>query len=140
MLNVNSKTKKFIDQIYDNAIQPNTQHIIDLLKLNGDDMLYLYEAADKKREKTMGNTVYLRGIIEFSNKYNLPFKTINATELSEVEGVENPSDIVLKYIGTPSVSEASALYFSKAKKLLIPKQKFKLLDKNMTCAVCKVHS
>ena len=53
-----------------------------------------------------------------------------AEELSQVE-VPNPSDTVLKHVGTPSVCEAAAILGSNHGKLIIPKVK----GKNWTAAL-----
>lgn len=45
----------------------NKQEIIYLLKTKDEELNLLYQVADRVREKYMGDTVYLRGIIEFSN-------------------------------------------------------------------------
>jgi cobalt-precorrin 5A hydrolase len=49
--------------------------------------------------------------------------------------VPNPSDIVKKYEGTASVSEAASL-ISSSGNLIVPKQKF---PPNLTVAVAKVN-
>jgi cobalt-precorrin 5A hydrolase len=53
--------------------------------------------------------------------------------LQSVEGVQNPSKVVEKWVGTPSVSEAAALKSSGSKDLLIPKVK----SKRATLAVAR---
>jgi cobalt-precorrin 5A hydrolase len=80
------------------------------------------------------------GFIELSKKYNWEIKSFGAEELDKVEGIENPSEIVKKYVGTKSVGEASALLCSGASKLLLPKQKFSLSSegKNLTMAVARI--
>ncbi|MCM8533665.1 MAG: cobalamin biosynthesis protein, partial [Lentisphaeraceae bacterium] len=40
--------------------------------------------------------------LELSKKYNWPFITYTAEELDVVEGIENPSEVVKKYVGTRS--------------------------------------
>lgn len=79
-------------------------------------------------------------LIQLSEKYNIPFITYSGAELDVVEGIENPSDVVKKYVGTRSVAEAACLLHSGATKLLMPKTPFKKEDggKNMTCAIARV--
>ena len=77
-----------------------------------------------------------KGIIKYAKKNKIPFTTTSANKLKDIKGIENPSEVVMKYICTPSVAEAASLFFSKSSCLLVPKQKFNNLGKNMTCAVC----
>lgn len=80
-------------------------------------------------------------LLELSKKYNWKLHTFTAEELDEVEGIENPSETVKKYVGTRSVGEAACLLLAETNKLLMPKTKFKLTDdgKNMTLAVARVN-
>jgi cobalt-precorrin 5A hydrolase / precorrin-3B C17-methyltransferase len=48
------------------------------------------------------------GILELCEEYNFPLKTFNAEELKNID-VPNPSNIVKKEVGTPSVAEACAI-------------------------------
>ncbi|MEM7553502.1 MAG: precorrin-3B C(17)-methyltransferase [Cyanobacteria bacterium P01_A01_bin.84] len=79
------------------------------------------------------------GLLEFCKQRNLPLKTFPGDILKQVK-VPNPSNVVAKEVGTPSVAEASALYASTLysvpegtqesinldNNLLIPKQIFRL--------------
>ena len=67
------------------------------------------------------------GLLEFCKQRNLPLKTFPKELLNQVT-VPNPSNIVAKEVGTPSVAEASALYASQntTSQLIIPKQIFRL--------------
>jgi cobalt-precorrin 5A hydrolase len=80
------------------------------------------------------------GFLELSKKYNWKIRSFQAEELDRVEGVENPSEIVKKYVGTKSVGEAAALLCSGATKLLLSKRKFSLSSegKNLTMAVARI--
>ncbi|OGI09417.1 MAG: [FeFe] hydrogenase H-cluster radical SAM maturase HydE [Candidatus Margulisbacteria bacterium GWF2_35_9] len=51
----------------DQNIGLNKQDIMSLLQSSDTDTQLLYEKADELRAKYMGNAVYLRGIVEFSN-------------------------------------------------------------------------
>ena len=64
----------------------------------------------------------VKGLQEFSRHYNIPIQVFDKNKLNEVR-VPNPSEMVLRYEGTASVSEASALVASQGN-LIIPKQKF----------------
>ncbi len=45
----------------------NKTEIITLLKAQGNELVDLYQKADKTRQKCVGDEIYLRGILEFSN-------------------------------------------------------------------------
>ena len=49
-----------------------------------------------------------RGILQLSHQLNLPLYTFTAAELSPIK-VPNPSDVVEREVGTPSVAEAAAI-------------------------------
>ena len=71
-------------------------------------------------------------------------KTINyypATELAKVE-VPNPSEVVMKYVGTPAVSEAAAILAAETtmEELLVEKLKYRGDDgKNATISIVKAN-
>ena len=91
-----------------------------------------FVSVDKKADEV--------ALIELSDKYDIPFITFSAEELDVVEGIENPSEVVKKYVGTRSVAEAASLLYAKSTKLLMPKRAFKLDGggKNMTCAITRI--
>ena len=91
-----------------------------------------FTSVDKKADEV--------ALIELAKKYEVPFITYPAEELDVVEGIENPSDVVKKHVGTRSVAEAACLLNSGATKLLMPKTAFKLEEdgKNMTCAIARI--
>jgi len=70
----------------------------------------------------------------FSDKYGIPLEYIDKEKLDKVT-VPNPSDVVKKYEGTSSVSEASSI-LSSGGKLVVKKQKF---PPNLTVAVSRVN-
>jgi cobalt-precorrin 5A hydrolase len=70
----------------------------------------------------------------FSDKYGIPLECIDKEKLDKVT-VPNPSDIVKKYEGTSSVSEASSILSSRGE-LVVKKQKF---PPNLTVAICRVN-
>ena len=74
------------------------------------------------------------GLIELSQEWNLPLKTFPAEVLRSVS-VPNPSPVVEREVGTPSVAEAASLCAAKnltlrgeelTERLLVPKQIFRL--------------
>jgi cobalt-precorrin 5A hydrolase len=78
--------------------------------------------------------IKIKGLDQFSRDYDIPLILFGKDELDRVS-VPNPSDIVKKFEGTMSVSEASSLLCSKGT-LLISKQKF---PPNLTIAVARVN-
>ncbi|MCH2205443.1 MAG: cobalamin biosynthesis protein [Lentisphaerales bacterium] len=81
-----------------------------------------------------------KALLELSEKNNWPFVTYTPEELDVVEGIENPSEVVKKYVGTRSVAEAACLLQAGAKKLVMPKKAFQLEEggKNMTMAIARI--
>ena len=66
-----------------------------------------------------------KGILELAEEKNLPIKFFSKEDLSKII-VPNPSNVVQKEIGTPSVAEASCLLAAgKESKLLEEKRIFK---------------
>jgi cobalt-precorrin 5A hydrolase len=76
----------------------------------------------------------IKGLQQLSEKSSIPIETFEKKELLHIL-VPNPSDIVKKYEGTASVSEAASL-ISSSGNLIVPKQKF---PPNLTVAVAKVN-
>jgi cobalt-precorrin 5A hydrolase len=75
----------------------------------------------------------VKGLKEFSEQKNIPIALFEKDELNKV-GVPNPSQTVLDYEGTASVSEASAILASRGN-LVIPKQKF---PPDLTVAIARI--
>ncbi|WP_153914569.1 cobalamin biosynthesis protein [Shewanella sp. TC10] len=73
-----------------------------------------------------------QGIIALSDQLGVKFNSYHADELSQVEGVENPSPTVMRCVGVPSVAEAACLFAASATQLLAPKFKFKADGYNCT--------
>ncbi len=73
------------------------------------------------------------GLDDFCTENGLPLLLFSKTELNEIH-VPNPSDLVGRYEGTSSVSEASSLAASKGI-LIVPKQKF---PPDLTVAISRV--
>ena len=87
---------------------------------------------DKKREEP--------AFLKLSQKYKWPLRCFTAEELDAVDGIENPSQTVKKFVGTRGVSEPAALLASGAEKLLVPKRIYTEPDagRSMTLAVARI--
>jgi cobalt-precorrin 5A hydrolase len=70
----------------------------------------------------------------FSDKHGIPLEFYDKGELDKIM-VPNPSDVVKKYEGTSSVSEASSI-LSSGGELIVTKQKF---PPNLTVAVSRIN-
>ena len=80
------------------------------------------------------------GLLELAKKHQWPMHFFNAEQLSEIE-VPSPSEVVKKYMGTPSVSEAAAILAAKTdmKDLVLEKYKFRGDDnKNATVSIVRL--
>lgn len=77
--------------------------------------------------------VDVKGLRDFSKENNIPLYLYSKDDLARID-VPNPSDIVKKYEGVASVSEASSLLYSRGT-LEVSKQKF---PPNLTIAVSKL--
>lgn len=78
--------------------------------------------------------------LEISEKYGWEFVTFPSEKLDRVEGISEISKAASEYVGTRSVSEASALLLSGADQLLVTKQKYKETEggKNLTVAIARM--
>jgi len=74
------------------------------------------------------------GIIEFSESFKVPFLTYPAELLKDI-AVPNPSSVVLKEVGTPSVAEAAAIVAGGT--LIVPKQIFQDETGQVTVAIAQ---
>lgn len=83
---------------------------------------------------TINREAIVKGLQEFSIEYKIPVEYFDKEQLSTID-VPNPSNTVMKFEGTPSVSEASAMFSAKSNKLLVQKRKF---PPNLTVAVAEV--
>lgn len=78
--------------------------------------------------------------LELAKVGDWPLRFFSAAELAEVP-VPNPSETVLRYMGTPSVSEAAALLAAgaQADQLLVEKFKHQGVDgKNATISIARM--
>jgi cobalt-precorrin 5A hydrolase len=83
---------------------------------------------------TINREAIVKGLQEFSKEYEIPVEYFDKSQLATIE-VPNPSSTVMKFEGTQSVSEASALLSAKNSDLLVQKHKF---PPNLTVAVAEV--
>jgi len=77
---------------------------------------------------------------ELAEKYRWPFRFYAAEQLAKVP-VPSPSEVVMKYMGTPSVSEAAAILAAQTNQndLLLEKYKYRGKDgKNATVSIVKM--
>lgn len=71
---------------------------------------------------TIDNKSHCSGLLEFSRSYQIPIESFDDVQLSSMK-VPSPSELVGRFHGTESVSEAAALLSSKGV-LVVPKVKF----------------
>ncbi|VAX13716.1 Cobalamin biosynthesis protein CobE [hydrothermal vent metagenome] len=87
---------------------------------------------DKKKDEV--------AMLELSRKRNWPLRFYSAEQLARV-AVPNPSAVVLKYMGTPAVSEAAAMLAANTgvDDLLLEKFKYRGEDnKNATVSIVRL--
>jgi cobalt-precorrin 5A hydrolase len=81
-----------------------------------------------------------KALLQLAKKQQWPLHFFSAKQLSKVQ-VPSPSQVVLKYMGTPSVSEAAAILAAKStmKNLILEKFKYLGTDgKNATVSIVKM--
>ena len=74
------------------------------------------------------------GLLELCRERNLPLKTFSSKILNKIT-VPNPSEVVEKEVGTPSVAEAAAIVAANQTSLKIPKQIYRSSIQNQKGAV-----
>lgn len=79
-------------------------------------------------------------LLTLSERYHWPLRIFTAEELDVVPGIENPSDVVFRHVGTRGVSEPSALLAAGASELLVSKQIYTEPNagRSMTLAVARI--
>ena len=102
--------------------------IMKVLKENGLSFLSIRNLSTIDRGKSPTS------LVSFSDKHGIPLEVFEKEKLNKIM-VPNPSDVVKKYEGTSSVSEASSI-LSSGGELIITKQK---LPPNLTVAVCRIN-
>lgn len=87
---------------------------------------------DKKKDEP--------AIVELCRKYDWPLADYPAEELDVVPGIETPSEVVKKYVGTRAVAEPAALLAAGASKLLMAKQSYteEGAGRSMTMALARI--
>jgi cobalt-precorrin 5A hydrolase len=102
--------------------------IIKVLKENGLSFLCIRNLSTINRGKSPAS------LGSFSDKHGIPLQFFDKDKLDKVM-VPNPSDVVRKYEGTSSVSEAASI-LSSSGELVVTKQKF---PPNLTVAVSRIN-
>ncbi|MDW0147470.1 MAG: cobalamin biosynthesis protein [Nitrososphaeraceae archaeon] len=102
--------------------------IMKVLKENGLSFLSIRNLSTIDRGKSPAS------LGSFSDKHGIPLEFFEKEKLNKIM-VPNPSDVVKKFEGTSSVSEASSI-LSSGGELIITKQKF---PPNLTVAVCRIN-
>jgi cobalt-precorrin 5A hydrolase len=87
---------------------------------------------DKKKDEA--------GILALAKRFGWRLEIYPAEELDAVPGIENPSETVMRYVGTRGVAEPAALLCAGAERLLVPKQPYTEpgAGRSMTLAVARV--
>ena len=87
---------------------------------------------DKKKDEP--------GLLALAERFEWPLEIYTAEELDSVPGIENPSDTVMRHVGTRGVAEPAALLCAGAKQLLVPKEAYTEpgAGRSMTLAVARV--
>lgn len=102
-----------------NSIKLDRKHVFQLATI------------DKKNDE--------QAILQLAQKYHWALSFYSAEQLAKIE-VPSPSAVVLKYMGTPSVSEAAAILAAETTmdNLLVEKCKLRGFDgKNATVSIVK---
>jgi len=102
--------------------------ILKVLEENGLSFLSIRNLSTINRGKSTAS------LGSFSDKHGIPLEFYHKEKLDKIM-VPNPSDVVKKYEGTSSVSEASSI-LSSGGKLIVTKQKF---PPNLTVAVSRIN-
>ena len=102
--------------------------ILKVLKENGLSFLSIRNLSTINRGKSPAS------LGSFSDKHGIPLEFYDKEQLDKIM-VPNPSDVVKKYEGTSSVSEASSILSSDGE-LIVTKQKF---PPNLTVAVSRIN-
>lgn len=102
--------------------------ILKVLKENGLSFLSIRNLSTINRGKSPAS------LGSFSDKHGIPLEFYDKEKLDKIM-VPNPSDVVKKYEGTSSVSEASSI-LSSGGELIVKKQKF---PPNLTVAVSRIN-
>jgi cob(I)alamin adenosyltransferase len=79
-------------------------------------------------------------LAELSRKFHWPMRCYPAAELDAAPGIENPSEVVNRHVGTRAVAEPAALLAAGATRLLAAKQSYteEGAGRSMTLAVARI--
>jgi cobalt-precorrin 5A hydrolase len=79
-------------------------------------------------------------LLALSARHGWPLRTFPAATLDAVPGIERPSEVVQRHVGTRGVAEPAALLAAGADRLLVPKQIYteEGAGRSMTLAVARV--
>lgn len=80
------------------------------------------------------------GIVALAKELGCPVHCYSSQELCDVQGVESPSEVVRRFVGTPTVAEGACLLNAQTDNLLLPKRRYRAAagGKNMTLAIARV--
>jgi cobalt-precorrin 5A hydrolase len=80
------------------------------------------------------------GLLALAAAHGWPLQTFTPAQLDAVPGIESPSEVVLKHVGTRGVCEPAALLAAGAERLLVAKQIYTEpgAGRSMTLAVARV--
>ena len=110
------------------TIETAIKKALQSANLSSDDIIQ-FATIDKKNDEL--------GLLQCAEKYQCPLTFYSAAQLVKVD-VPSPSAIVMKYMGTPSVSEAAALLAANTTKKHLIVEKFKMRgidNKNATVSI-----
>lgn len=110
------------------TIETAISNALQSANLNWNDVCQ-FATIDKKNDEV--------ALLALAEKHQLPFNFYPAAQLAQVE-VPSPSAVVMKYMGTPSVSEAAALLAAQTDMTNLVVEKFKMRGedgKNATVSV-----
>lgn len=87
---------------------------------------------DKKKDEP--------AFLALAERHRWPMHIFPAEQLDVVPGIENPSEIVKRYVGSRGVAEPAALLVAGAHTLLVPKQSYTepAAGRSMTLAVARI--
>jgi cobalt-precorrin 5A hydrolase len=79
-------------------------------------------------------------LLQLSERFGCPLLLFPAEVLDAVPGIENPSEVVKRHVGTRAVAEPAALLGAGAERLLVPKQSYteEGAGRSMTLAVARI--
>jgi len=110
------------------TIETAVAQALEKVDLNTENVLSL-ATIDKKKDEP--------GLLAVSRQHGWPLEFFSAEQLRKIP-VPNPSDVVMKYMGTPAVAEAAAVLAARTdiNSLILEKHKYRGDDgKNATVSI-----